>query len=156
MTDVYDPEARLKALGLVLPEQRKAVGNYVAVSQVGGLAFVAGHGPFAGDTQLFKGKLGADMDVATGYLAAQAAILNALMSLKTAIGDLNRVDRIVRLYGMVNATPDFESHPKVIDGASDVLTQIFGDRGRHVRCAVGFVSLPFGMPVELEMTVAVK
>ena len=83
-------------------------------------------------------------------------ILSALSSLKTLIGDLNRVHRIMRVYGMVNSVPEFERHPEVIDGASDLLVKLFGDRGRHARCAVGFVSLPFNMPVEIEMTVAVR
>lgn len=156
MTDRFDPEATLKEIGLELPEQRQAVGNYIGAYEANGFVFVAGHGPFAGPKQIYKGKLGADMDIETGYKAAAVAMLNALASLKTCIGDLSRVDHIVRLYGMVNSTPDFESHPKVIDGASDVLTRVFGDRGRHTRCAVGFVSLPFGMPVELEMTVKLR
>lgn len=156
MTAIYDPEARMAELGLKLPEQRLAVGNYVGAVERDGIVFVAGHGPFAGPKQLYKGKLGRDMGIGDGYDAAAASALNALSSLKTMIGDLSRVDRILRLYGMVNATPDFEEHFKVIDGASDILTKIFGDRGRHVRCAVGFVSLPFGMPVELEMTVALR
>jgi enamine deaminase RidA (YjgF/YER057c/UK114 family) len=156
MTDHFDPEARLKELGLKLPEQRVAVGNYIGAFERGGFVFVAGHGPFSGPKQLFKGKLGRDMDVASGHEAAAVSMLNALASLKTAIGDLGRVDHIIRLFGMVNSTPDFEDHPKVIDGASDVLTNIFGERGKHVRCAVGFSSLPFGMPVELEMTVALR
>jgi enamine deaminase RidA (YjgF/YER057c/UK114 family) len=154
MTDT--PEQRLAALGLSLPEVRTPMGTYVGATQEGNLVFVAGHGPFAGTTQLYKGKLGREYDVATGYLAARAAALSALTSLKTLIGDLNRVHRVLRLYGMVNCTPEFEQHPAVINGASDLLVEIFGERGRHARAAVGFISLPADMPVELEMTVSVR
>jgi enamine deaminase RidA (YjgF/YER057c/UK114 family) len=155
MSDV-NPERRLIELGLTLPPNRVAVGNYVGAAQSGNLVLVAGHGPFEGPRQLFKGKLGREIDVPTGYAAARATILSALSSLKTLIGDLNRIDRIMRVYGMVNSMPEFERHPEVIDGASDLLVDLFGDRGRHARCAVGFVSLPFNMPVEIEMMVAVR
>jgi len=151
-----NPERRLTELGLTLPPQRTAVGNYVGAAQSGNLVLVAGHGPFEGSKQLYKGKLGREIDVPTGYSAARATILSSLSSLKALIGDLNRVDRIMRVYGMVNSVPEFERHPEVIDGASDLLVELFGDRGRHARCAVGFVSLPFNMPVEIEMTVAVR
>jgi enamine deaminase RidA (YjgF/YER057c/UK114 family) len=152
----FNPEHRLAELGLTLPPQRAAVGNYVGAAQDGNLVLVAGHGPFEGPKQLYKGKLGREIDVAAGYAASRATILSALSSLKTLIGDLNRVHRIMRVYGMVNSVPEFERHPEVIDGASDLLVELFGDRGRHARCAVGFVSLPFNMPVEIEMTVAVR
>jgi enamine deaminase RidA (YjgF/YER057c/UK114 family) len=155
MSDV-NPEWRLSELGLTLPPQRAAVGNYVGAVQSGNLVLVAGHGPFEGSKQLFKGKLGREIDVPAGYAAARATILSSLSSLRALIGDLNRVDRILRVYGMVNSVPEFERHPEVIDGASDLLVELFGDRGRHARCAVGFVSLPFNMPVEIEMTVAVR
>jgi enamine deaminase RidA (YjgF/YER057c/UK114 family) len=155
MGDV-NPERRLTELGLTLPPQRAAVGNYIGAAQSGNLVLVAGHGPFEGAKQLYKGKLGREIDVPTGYAAARATILSSLSSLRALIGDLNRVDRIMRVYGMVNSVPEFERHPEVIDGASDLLVELFGDRGRHARCAVGFVSLPFNMPVEIEMTVAVR
>ena len=151
-----NPEQRLTELGLTLPPQRTAMGNYVGATQEGNLVFVAGHGPFAGPKQLYKGKLGREIDVPTGYLAARATILSSLSSLKTLIGDLNRVHRVLRVYGMVNSVPEFERHPEVIDGASDLLVELFGDRGRHARCAVGFISLPVDMPVEIEMTVSVR
>jgi enamine deaminase RidA (YjgF/YER057c/UK114 family) len=155
MTD-STPDQRLLALGLQLPAQRKAVGNYVGATQDGNLVLVAGHGPFNGPHQIYKGKLGREIDVKTGYLASRVTILSALSSLKALIGDLDRVHRILRVYGMVNSVPEFERHPEVIDGASDLLVDVFGDRGRHARCAVGYVSLPFDMPVEIEMTVAVR
>jgi enamine deaminase RidA (YjgF/YER057c/UK114 family) len=149
-------DQRLLALGLTLPAQRTAVGNYVGATRDGNLVLVAGHGPFNGPQQLYRGKLGREIDVETGYLASRATILSALSSLKALIGDLERVHKILRVYGMVNSVPEFERHPEVIDGASDLLVDIFGDRGRHARCAVGYVSLPFDMPVEIEMTVAVR
>jgi len=151
-----NPDQRLLSLGLTLPVQRKAVGNYVGATQDGNLVLVAGHGPFNGPQQLYRGKLGREIDVKTGYLASRATILSALSSLKALIGDLDRVHKILRVYGMVNSVPEFERHPEVIDGASDLLVDLFGDRGRHARCAVGYVSLPFDMPVEIEMTVAVR
>jgi enamine deaminase RidA (YjgF/YER057c/UK114 family) len=151
-----NPERRLAELGLVLPPRRATVGNYVGATQSGELVLVAGHGPFEGPKQLYRGKLGREIDVPTGYAAARATILSALSSLKTLIGDLDRVSRIMRVYGMVNSVPEFERHPEVIDGASDLLVDLFGERGRHARCAVGFVSLPFNMPVEIEMTVMVR
>ncbi|CAH1690409.1 Endoribonuclease L-PSP [Hyphomicrobiales bacterium] len=152
----YDPEGRLEELGLVLPPTRKPVGTYVGACQEGNLVLVAGHGPFDGPQQLYKGRLGREIDIKTGYLASKATILSSLASLKAQIGNLNRVERIMRVYGMVNCTPEFERQPEVIDGASDLLVQIFGEKGQHTRCAVGFCSLPFGMPVEIEMTVAVR
>lgn len=151
------PEERLAELGYVLPERRKPVGNYTgAVSALGKLVFVAGHGPFEGKVQTHKGKLGADISVEDGHAAARVAMISALSSLKAEIGELSRVKRVVRVYGMVNCTPDFERQPEVIDGASDILTSVFGEKGVHARCAVGFVSLPFGMPIELEAVVELE
>jgi enamine deaminase RidA (YjgF/YER057c/UK114 family) len=145
------PEARLAELGVELPAKRQPAGNYTgAVTSAGKLVFVAGHGTFRGTEQTHKGKLGREVTVEEGREAARIAMLSALVSLKAEVGELSRVRRVVRVFGMVNSTPEFERHPEVMDGASDVLTSIFGKDGVHARSAVGFSSLPFGMPVELE------
>ncbi|EYS86295.1 endoribonuclease L-PSP [Cupriavidus sp. SK-4] len=149
------PEQRLAELDIQLPEVRKPVGNYTGAVTTGNLVFVAGHGTFVGPRQTHKGKLGADVSVEQGRDGARTAVTSALASLKAEIGELSRVRRVVRLFGMVNSAPDFERQPEVIDGASDVLTSVFGPAGVHARCAVGFAALPFGMPIELEMVVEI-
>jgi enamine deaminase RidA (YjgF/YER057c/UK114 family) len=149
------PEARLVELGYELPETRQPVGNYCGAVTTGNLVFVAGHGTFKGTTQTHKGKLGADVSIEAGYEGARNAAISALASLKAEIGELSRVKRVVRLFGMVASAPDFHRQPEVIDGASDVLSSVFGKAGVHARCAVGFVALPFNMPIELEMIVEI-
>jgi enamine deaminase RidA (YjgF/YER057c/UK114 family) len=149
------PEARLAELGYELPETRKPAGNYCGAVTTGKLVFVSGHGTFVGPTQTHKGKLGADVSIEQGYEGARNAVISALASLKAEIGELSRVKRVVRLFGMVASTSDFHRQPEVIDGASDVLTSIFGRSGVHGRCAVGFVALPFNMPIELEMVIEI-
>jgi enamine deaminase RidA (YjgF/YER057c/UK114 family) len=145
------PEARLAELGIELPAKRPPAGNYTgAVTTSGRLVFVAGHGTFRGTEQTHKGKLGREISVEQGKDAARIAMISALVSLKAEVGELSRVRRVVKVFGMVNCTPEFERHPELMDGASDVLTCIFGRDGVHARSAVGFSSLPFGMPVELE------
>jgi enamine deaminase RidA (YjgF/YER057c/UK114 family) len=151
-----DVEARLRELGFELPLPPKAMGNYVGAVTVGDLVFVSGHGPEKDGEVAYVGKLGGDMDVETGRKAAELVMLNALASLRQEIGNLDRVRRVVRLLGMVNSTPDFGKQPEVINGASDLLTAAFGDKGRHARAAVGFTSLPRGQAVEIEMVVEVE
>ena len=148
-------EDKLDALGLELPPQGPAVGNYVSAVRTGNLVFVSGHGPYKDGEYIHHGKLGRDVDTQTGYEAARLVMLNCLAGLKIEIGDLDRVRRIVRVFGMVNSTPDFDEQPQVIDGASDLLTEIFGDRGKHARAAIGMVALPMGISVEIEMVVEV-
>jgi enamine deaminase RidA (YjgF/YER057c/UK114 family) len=148
-------EARLRDLGFELPPPPPAGGNYVGAVRVGQLVFVSGHGPVRDGELIYRGKLGHDIDIDTAREAAQLVILNALASLKAEIGNLDRVRRIVKLLGMVNSTPDFVEQPKVIDGASDLLTAAFAGKGQHARAAVGFVSLPHGIAVEIEMVVEV-
>ncbi len=138
-------------MGHSIPEIMPAVGTYVGAVRTGNLVFVSGHGPFRDGKLEFVGKLGRDLDVETGRQAARLVALNCLASLKAEIGSLDRVVRIVRLFGMVNSAPDFTEQPAVIDGASNLLVELFGDRGRHSRSAVGMGSLPFGIPVEIEM-----
>jgi enamine deaminase RidA (YjgF/YER057c/UK114 family) len=148
-------EAKLEAMGLALPTPPPPLANYVRAVQTGSLVFVSGHGPSRDGQLVYRGKLGADLDVETGYQAAQLVMLNCLSSLKELIGDLDRVTRVVKLLGMVNATPDFGQQPEVINGASDLLTELYGDRGRHARSAVGMGSLPRNIAVEIELIVEV-
>jgi enamine deaminase RidA (YjgF/YER057c/UK114 family) len=148
-------EERLRAKGLELPPKPSPMAQYVSAVRTGNLVFVAGHGPHKDGELIYKGKLGRELDVETGYEAAQLVALNMLASLKAEIGDLDRVTRVVKLLGMVNCTPDFGHQPEVINGASDLLVDLFGERGRHARSAVGMGSLPRGISVEIEMVVEV-
>jgi enamine deaminase RidA (YjgF/YER057c/UK114 family) len=148
-------EGRLRDLGFELPPPPSAGGNYVGAVRVGQLVFVSGHGPVKDGQLIYRGKLGQNIDIDTARNAAQLVIVNALASLKAEIGSLDRVRRIVKLLGMVNSTPDLVEQPKVIDGASDLLTSAFAGKGRHARAAVGFVSLPHGIAVEIEMVVEI-
>jgi len=127
--------------------------------RTGNLLFVSGHGPGVlkdGGVSFIQGKLGKDLDVEQGYDAAKQVMLNILQSLKQELGDLDKVRKVVKLLGFVNCTPDFPDQPKVINGASDLLVALFGDRGRHARSAVGMNQLPFGIAVEIEMVVEVE
>lgn len=148
-------EQRLKELGLELPEAPPPVANFVGAVRVGSLVFVSGHGPRHEGEYVYLGKLGTDLDVDAGYAAARLVALNCLASLKAVIGDLDNVSRVVKLLGMVNSAPDFTDQPWVINGASDLLVEVFGERGRHARSAVGMASLPMGISVEIEMIVEV-
>jgi enamine deaminase RidA (YjgF/YER057c/UK114 family) len=153
---VSQAEQRLSEKGLELPPKPSPMAQYVSTVRTGNLVFVAGHGPHKEGQLLYRGKLGQDVDVETGYQAAQLVALNMLASLKAEIGDLDRVKRIVKLLGMVNCTPDFGQQPEVINGASDLLVHVFGEQGRHARSAVGMSSLPRGISVEIEMIVEVE
>ena len=149
-------EDRLKDLGLTLPETPTPAGNYVPAVRSGNMVYVSGHGPRQPDGLHVIGKVGHDLTVDEGYAAARLTMLNCLASLKVEIGDLDRVTRIVKLFGMVNCTEDFERHPEVINGGSDLLTALFGERGKHARSAVGMQSLPRGIAVEIEFIAEVS
>jgi enamine deaminase RidA (YjgF/YER057c/UK114 family) len=149
-------EAKLESLGLTLPSPPAPVANYVRAVTVGTIVYLSGHGPSRDGAFAFQGKVGADKTVEEGYQAAQLVMLNCLSSLKQEIGDLDRVERVVKLLGMVNCTEDFGHHPEVINGASDLLVQLYGERGRHARSAVGMQSLPRGITVEIEMIVQLR
>lgn len=140
---------RLQELGIVLPEPARPIAAYVRYVQTGNLLFISGTGP---GPEISKGKLGDDMGVDDGYAAARSTGLSILATAQDALGDLDRVKRLVKLLGMVNATPDFEDHPKVINGCSELFVEVFGESGYGSRSAVGFVSLPTGIPVEIECT----
>jgi enamine deaminase RidA (YjgF/YER057c/UK114 family) len=149
-------EARLTERGLVLPASPKPLANYVRTVRTGNLLFVSGHGPSRDGKPAYVGTAGTDLGVEDAYQAAQLAALNCLGSVKEALGDLDRVRRVVKLLGMVNAAPDFTQHPQVINGASDLLVDLYGDAGRHARSAVGMGSLPGNIPVEIEMILEVE
>ncbi len=149
-------EERLEALGLQLPPPPSPVAAYVSTVRTGDLVFVSGHGPMRDGRFTGIGKLGRDLDIEAGYQAARLVMLNCLASVKAEIGDLDKITRIVKVLGMVNSAPGFEQQPAVINGASDLLIEILGDRGRHARSAVGMAELPFGISVEIEMVVEVS
>ncbi|MCO5221184.1 MAG: RidA family protein [Thermomicrobiales bacterium] len=145
--------ARLEELGIVLPEPARPVATYVRYVQTGNLLFISGTGP---GPEIRPGKLGADMTLEEGYAAARSVGLSLLATAQDVLGDLDRVQRLVKLLGMVNSTPDFVDHPQVINGCSDLFVEVFGESGYGSRSAVGFVSLPHGIPVEIECTLEVK
>lgn len=147
-----DPEGRLRALGYTLPAASTPIANYVKSVRTGNLVFLAGHGECG--TRL-KGKVGAEVSIDSAYASARRVGLCLLTSLKVEIGDLRKVKRVVKVLGMVNSAPDFTDQPRVINGFSDLIVAVFGDRGRHARSAVGMAALPQGMSVEIEMVVEV-
>ena len=149
-------EARLEELGITLPEVPKPVANYVPAVQTGNLLFLSGHGPGQGEGKIYQGKLGQDLTIEEGYASARQVALCLLSTLKNTLGDLDRVKRIVKLVGFVNSAPGFTDQPKVVNGASDLFVEVFGDKGRHARSAVGMVELPGGIPVEIELIVEVE
>ncbi len=153
---VKSPEERLAELGIELPEMPAPIANYVRTARTGNLVFLSGHGPLKPEGGYVTGKVGADLTLEQGYQAARLTAIALLSSLKGEIGELDKVKRVVRVFGMVNTTPDFVDHSKVINGASDLLVEVLGDRGRHVRAAVGMVSLPIGLAVEIEMVVEIE
>jgi enamine deaminase RidA (YjgF/YER057c/UK114 family) len=149
-------EARLKELGIVLPELRKPVANYLPYRIAGNMLYLSGQGPLDEHGKQMTGKLGRDIDIEEGYRRARRVGLGLLAAMRDALGSLDRVDYIVKLLGMVNAMPDFNDSPKVINGCSDLFVEVFGDAGRHARSAVGNVMLPNQISVEIEGIVAVK
>lgn len=148
-------ETRIAKLGIVLPQPAAPIAAYVPVVVAGGLAHVSGQLPFT-DGQLIKGRLGEGTTVEQGYTAARACALMVLAQLKAEIGSLDRVTQVVKLGGFVNSTGDFTDQPRVINGASELMVEVFGDIGRHARSAVGVPTLPLGVPVEIDAIFAVR
>lgn len=148
-------EARLEELGITLPAAAAPVASYVPVVIHGNTAYVSGQVSFV-DGELFKGRLGEDVSLEDGIKAARGCGLMILAQLHAALGSLDRVERVVKLGGFVNSTPDFTDQPKVVNGASDLMLEVFGDAGRHARAAVGVPSLPLGVAVEVDAIVALK
>ncbi|SNY94502.1 RidA family protein [Flagellimonas pacifica] len=152
----YNPEGKLKELGIELSTPSAPVANYVNAVRTGNLIFMAGKGPLQSNGENITGKIGADLSIEEGYYAARVTAINQLSVLKAELGDLSKVKRIVKVLGMVNATPDFTDHPKVINGYSDLMVAVFGEKGKHARAAVGMGSLPSNIAVEIEMIVEVE
>jgi enamine deaminase RidA (YjgF/YER057c/UK114 family) len=149
-------DKRLAELGITLPEAAKPVANYVPWVRTGNLVFISGQGPVEAGKVIYPGCLGAGVTLEEGVKSARLCAINVLAQLKDAVGgDLDRVKRVVKLLGFVNATADFKDHPKVINGASDLMVEVFGDKGRHARSAVASPSLPMGISTEVEAIVEV-
>jgi len=149
-------DKRLKELGIALPEPAAPVANYVATVKTGKLIFVSGQVPVVAGEFKYVGKLGAGLSVEDGQAAARLCGINILAQLKLALdGDLDRVSRVVKLGGFVNSAPDFTQQPQVINGVSDLMVEVFGDKGRHARAAVSAGALPVGVAVEVDAVVEV-
>jgi len=148
-------EARLRELGIELPKVPVPVANYVPAARLGNVIFLAGTGPIKPDGKLATGKVGIDVTLDEANQHARLVGVGLLAVMRQELGSLDKVVRVGRVFGMVNAAPDFTDHPKVINGCSDLLVRVFGDRGRHARCAVGMASLPFNMTVEIEAVIEV-
>ena len=150
-------EERLKSLGIELPQPMKPVANYVPWVKTGNLVFVSGQGAMVDGKLQFPGKLGGGVSLADGVAAAKLTAINILAQLRDAAGgDLTKVKRVIKLVGFVSCTPEFTDHPKVINGASDLMVAVFGDKGRHARSAVGVPSLPLDFSVEIEAIVELE
>lgn len=155
-TQAQTPEEKLQAQGIVLPEVMAPVANYVNVVRTGNLLYLSGKGPVLPGGKYVTGKLGKDMTIEQGYQAARLTAIMQIAVLKKELGDLSKVKRIVKVLGMVNCTEDFAEQPKVINGYSDLMVAVFGEKGKHARSAVGMYALPFHMPVEVEMIVEIE
>ena len=151
----HDCYARLRERGLVLQSVPKAIGNFQHSVREGNLVFLSGQGPLGDDGRLLTGKVGATVTAKEAYDHARRVGLNLLSVMHNELGDLGRVKRIVKLLGMVNATPEFAEHSRVINGCSDLFIEIFGEAGRHSRSAIGVGSLPGNITVEIEAVIAV-
>jgi len=149
-------EAKLKQLGITLPTPGKPLGNYIPGVRVGNLLFLSGHGPVRDGSPTARGKLGRDLSTEEGYKVARDVGINLLGSARSLLGSLDRVKRVVKVLGMVNSAEGFGDQPKVINGFSDLMVEVFGHNGRHARSAVGMAELPMGIPVEIEMIVEVE
>ena len=149
-------DARLAELNLTLPPPPKPVATYVTAVRHGDLLYVSGHGPIRPDGTMHTGKLGADLDIAAGQAAARQTGLAILATVRHHLGTLDKVVRLVKVLGMVNCTPDFAEQPKVINGFSDLMVDVFGDSGKAARSAVGMGALPGGIAVEIEAIFQVK
>ena len=148
-------EKRLKELGIVLPEL-DAIGKIEPVKQVGNLLFVSGHGPERNGEAVIHGHVGQEVTLEQAYDAARLCALNCLALVKRKIGELDRVDEFIKILGFVNSAPDFVEQPKVMNGYTDLLVEVFGEQGRHARSAIGTSNLPNNQPVEVEAILTIK
>jgi enamine deaminase RidA (YjgF/YER057c/UK114 family) len=149
-------EHRLKELGVVLPEVAAPVAAYIQAVQVDKLVYTSGQIPFVKGQLIYKGVVGKDLTLEEGYDAARVCVLNALAAVKSLAGSIDNIERIIRLTGYVNSAAGFTDQPKVMNGASELLLQIFGEEGRHARSAIGVNTLPLGAAVEVELIVKLK
>ncbi|ATF12568.1 RidA family protein [Brevibacillus sp. HB1.2] len=149
-------EQRLKELGYELPPVPPTMANYVSCVQTGNVIYTSGAGCYVNGNPIYLGRLGSDVTIEQGYEAAKVTVLNLLAILKSEIGDLDRITRIVKLFALVSSAPDFYEQPRVVNGASDFLIEIFGEAGKHARAAAGTSVLPFNNPIEIEMIVEVN
>jgi enamine deaminase RidA (YjgF/YER057c/UK114 family) len=149
-------EARLKEKNITLPTPPTPLANYVGAVRVGNLLFLSGHGPLRDGKATARGKLGKDLSVEQGYQVARQVGLNLLATTRATLGSLDKVKRVVKVLGMVNSAEGFGDQPKVINGFSDLMVEVFGDIGRHARSAVGMAELPMSIPVEIEMILEVE
>lgn len=150
------PEEKIKAKGIVLTTPGAPVANYVNAVRVGNLLYLAGKGPAKPDGTYITGKVGKDLTIEQGYEAAKLTAIAHLAVLKAELGDLSKVKRIVKVLGMVNCSEDFKDQPKVINGYSDLMVEVFGEKGKHARSAVGMYALPIGIAVEVEVIVEIE
>lgn len=151
-----NPEQRLQELGIQLPEAPQPAANYVPITQSGRLVFLSGQGPVVAGKVVYAGKVGRELTEEDGYQAARLTILNSLAVLRAHAGSLDRVSRILKLLAWVHCVDGFERQPQVINGASDLLVEVFGERGRHARSAVAAHALPMNIAVEIEMIAELK
>ena len=151
-----DPGEKLKQLGIELPAVRPPLANYVPAVRTGNLLFVSGHGPAALPGVKTAGRVGAELTQEEGYQAARAVCLQLLATVRNTLGSLNKVRRVVKVLGLVNSDPNFFNQPAVMNGCSDLLVEIFGERGRHARSALGTSVLPNNIPVEIELVLEVE
>ncbi len=149
-------EAKIKQLGITFPPPAKPAGNYIPGVRVGNLLFLSGHGPVREGSPTARGKLGRDLSTEEGYKLAREVGINLLASARRILGSLDKVKRVVKVLGMVNSAEGFGDQPKVINGFSDLMVEVFGEDGRHARSAVGMAALPMGIPVEIEMILEVE
>ena len=149
-------DQRIAELGITLPQPAAPVAAYVPTVEIGGMLHISGQISFAEDGSLIKGRLGEDLQLDDGTAAARRCGIMLLAQIKAALGSLDRVERVVKLGVFVNSTPDFTDQPKVANGASELMQQVFGDAGKHARSAVGVAVLPLGVAVEVDAIVAVK
>ncbi|HWJ75956.1 MAG TPA: RidA family protein [Kaistia sp.] len=148
-------QARLKSLGVTLPQPAAPAANYVPYVESRGMLYISGQIPVGAEGIQYVGKVGAGLDIDDGRVAARLCAINILAQARAALGDLDRVGRIVKLVGFVNSAADFNDQPKVVNGASDFMVEVFGDKGRHARSAVGVSALPFGVAVEVEAVIEI-
>ena len=149
-------EKKLEEMGIVLPEAPEPIANYVSVKREGQMLYFSGAGPIKDGKAVMQGKLGKELTVEEGYEAAKMAAINLIAAMKRELGDLDQVDQILKLFGLVASADDFYQQPAVVNGASDLFAEVFGDRGKHARSAMGTNVLPLNRPLEIEIIVKIK